>query len=81
MQCRGPVRGQTTRLVEFVGWVGEPEVRTVGAGKTGVAGVPGPVGDGDVEVWEVGWEEDWPEVCAGEGGDGVGADLPCSVGY
>jgi hypothetical protein len=80
VQRRGPVCGEVAWLVEFVGRVCESDVFAVCVVEGGVAGVPGPVGDRVVEVWEVFWEEDGPEVCAREGGDCVGADLP-GAGY
>lgn len=78
MQGRGPVLGEVAGLVEFVGRIGESDVFAVYRVQGGVAGVPGPVGDGVVQVWTVFWEEDGPEVGAGEGGDCVGADFPGS---
>lgn len=78
MQSGGAVSGEIAWFVEFVGRVGESDGFAVCGGEGGVAGIPGPVGNGVVEVGLVGGEEERPEVGAGERRNCVRADLPCA---
>lgn len=79
MQRRGPIRREIPGLVELVTRIRETQVRAVRRRERVVTGCPGEVWNGCVQVGQSGGEEEGPEVCAGEGGDCIWADLPCAA--